>query len=157
MTEIELYGTKLIEAMQDKNPILMLRRIMYNANAAMAVACGNSFLSEAAKLYTKISTQKPIITSATESKRIERVLSYMCLQRLAELYKHTQAYRSGNLTEACNLVGAMDKTTVTKLSSLSKFVKESIEPLMCAYLRADKHANKQHILREMLIILDKVK
>jgi len=40
--------------------------------------------------------------------------------------------------------------------SLSKFVKENVEPLLCAYMRTNKRANKQHILREMLTILDKV-
>src|SRR5574344_535650 len=98
MTEIELYGTKLIEAMQDRNPVLMLLRIRNNASSTIALACANSFLSEAAILHTKITTVKPIITSATESKRVERVLSYMCLHKLAELYKHTHAYRTGILT-----------------------------------------------------------
>ena len=156
MTEIELYGTKLIEAMQDRNPVLMLRRIRNNASSAVALACANSLLSEAAILHTKITTVKPIITSATESKRVERVLSYMCLQKLAELYKHTHVYRTGILTEACTVTGTLDKLSIAKLMSLSKFVKESVEPLLCAYLRADKRANKQHILREMLTILDKV-
>lgn len=156
MTEIELYGTKLIEAMQDKNPVLMLRRIKNNASSAIALACANSFLSEAAILYTKIATIKPIITSATESKRVERVLSYMCLQKLAELYKHTHVYRTGMLTETCVVKGTLDKTSITKLLSLSKFVKERVEPLLCAYLRTNKRVNKQHILREMLTILDKV-
>lgn len=156
MTEIELYGVKLIEAMQDKNPVLMLRRIRNNACAATALACANSFLSEASKLHTKISVTKPILTSATESKRVERVLSYLCLEKLAELYKHTYVYRNGQLTENCKVVGTLDKTSINKLLSLSKFVKEQIEPLMCAYMRASTRCNKQHILREMLTILDKV-
>lgn len=156
MTEIELYGNKLIEAMQDKNPVLMLRRIRNNACAATAVALANSFLTEAAKLNTHLSVTKPIITSATESRRIERVLSYLCLQKLSELYKHTYSYKHGQLNETCVVIGKLDETSSRKLLSLSNFIKEHVEPLLCAYMRASTRCNKQHILREMLTVLDKV-
>lgn len=156
MTEIELYGSKLIEAMQDDNPVMMLRRLRNNASAAVALAVANSYLTEAEKFNTNLSVSNHVITTAVESKKIERSLSYMCLRKLEELYKHTYAYKTGRLDEQCKVVEHLDKLSGQKLISLSKYITEHVEPLMRALLRANKRYNKQHIMREMLEVLNKV-
>lgn len=156
MTEIELYGTKLIEAMQDANPVMMLRRIRNNASAAVALAIANSYLTEAEKLNTDLSVSNHVITTAVESKKIERSLSFMCLRKLEELYKYTYAYKTGHLDEQCKVTEPLDKISSQKLTSLSKYITENVEPLMRALLRTNKRYNKQHIMREMLQVLNKV-
>ena len=156
MTEIELYGNKLVEAMQDDNPVMMLRRLRNNASAAVALAVANSYLTEAAKFNTDLSVSNHVITTAVESKKIERGLSYMCLCKLEELYKHTYAYKTGRLDEQCKVVEPLDKISVQKLTALSKYITEHVEPLMRALLRSTKRYNRQHIMREMLEVLSKV-
>lgn len=156
MTEIELYGNKLVEAMQDANPVMMLRRIRNNASAAVALAVANSYLTEAEKFNTDLSVSNHVITTAVESKRIERSLSYMCLCKLEELFKQTYAYKTGRLDEQCRVVETLDKLSIQKLNALSKYITEHVEPLMKALLRANKRYNKQHIMREMLQVLNKV-
>jgi len=156
MTELELYGQKLLEAMQDKNPVMMLRRIRNNASAAIALAIANAYLTEAERFNTNLSVSNHVITTAVESSKIERSLSFMCLKKLAEMYKHTYAYRSGKLDEHCKTIEHLDKLSCQKLQVLSKFISEHITPLMEALLRAGRRMNKQHIMREMLKELSKV-
>lgn len=156
MTELELYGQKLLEAMQDKNPVMMLRRIRNNASAAIALAVANAYLTEAERFNTSLSVSNRVITTATESSKIERSLSFMCLKKLAEMYKHTYAYKSGKLDEHCKTVEQLDKLSCQKLQVLSKFMSEHVTPLMEALLRSSRRMNKQHIMREMLKELSKV-
>lgn len=156
MTELELYGQKLLEAMQDKNPVMMLRRIRNNASAAIALAVANAYLTEAERFNTSLSVSNRVITTAVESSKIERSLSFMCLKKLAEMYKHTYAYKSGKLDEHCKTVEHLDKLSCQKLQVLSKFMSEHVTPLMEALLRSSRRMNKQHIMREMLKELSKV-
>lgn len=156
MTELELYGQKLLEAMQDKNPVMMLRRIRNNASAAIALAVANAYLTEAERFNTSLSVSNRVITTAVESSKIERSLSFMCLKKLAEMYKHTNAYKSGKLDEHCKTVEHLDKLSCQRLQVLSKFVSERVTPLMEALLRSSRRMNKQHVMREMLKELNKV-
>lgn len=156
MTELELYGQKLLEAMQDNNPVMMLRRIRNNASAAIALAIANKYLTEAECLNTSLSISNRVITTATESSKIERSLSFMCLKKLAELYKHTYAYKTGKLDEHCKTVERLDRLSCQKLQVLSKFISEHMTPLMEALLRSSRRMNKQHIMREMLKELSRV-
>ena len=80
----------------------------------------------------------------------------MCLCKLEELYKHTYAYKTGRLDEQCKVVEPLDKISVQKLTALSKYITEHVEPLMRALLRSTKRYNRQHIMREMLEVLSKV-
>lgn len=156
MTELELYGQKLLEAMQDKNPVMMLRRIRNNASAAIALACANDYLSEAERFNTSLSVSNCVITTAVESNKIERSLSFMCLKKLAEMFKHAHAYKVGKLDEHCKTTEHLDKISCQKLQILSSFVSEHIVPLIEALLRSNRRMNKQHIMREMLKELSKV-
>lgn len=156
MTELELYGQKLLEALQDKNPVMMLRRVRNNASAAIALAVANKYLTEAERFNTSLSVSNRVITTATESSKIERSLSFMCLKKLAEMFKHTYAFRTGKLDEHCKTTQYLDKLSCQKLQVLSEFVTEHIVPLMEALLRSSRRMNKQHIMREMLKELSKV-
>lgn len=156
MTELELYGQKLLEALQDKNPVMMLRRVRNNASAAMALAVANKYLTEAERFNTSLSVSNRVITTATESSKIERSLSFMCLKKLAEMFKHTYAFRTGKLDEHCKTTQYLDKLSCQKLQVLSEFVTEHVVPLMEALLRSGRRMNKQHIMREMLKELSKV-
>lgn len=156
MTELELYGQKLLEAMQDKNSVMMLRRIRNNASAAIALAFANDYLTEAERFNTNLSVSDKVITTAVESSKIERSLSFMCLKKLAELYKHTYAYRTGKLDEYCKTTEHLDKLSCQKLQVLSNFMLDHIVPLMEALLRSSRRMNKQHVMREMLRELSKV-
>lgn len=156
MTELELYGQKLLEAMQDKNPVMMLRRIRNNASAAIALAFANDYLTEAERFNTSLSVSNRVITTAVESSKIERSLSFMCLKKLAEMFKRTYAYRSGKLDEHCKTTEQLDKLSIQKLQILSKYMTEHIAPLMEALLRSSRRMNKQHVMREMLRELSKV-
>lgn len=156
MTELELYGQKLLEAMQDKNPVMMLRRIRNNASAAIALAFANDYLTEAERFNTSLSVSDKVITTAVESSKIERSLSFMCLKKLAELYKHTYAYRSGKLDEHCKSIEHLDKLSCQKLQVLSSFMLEHVVPLMEALLRSSRRMNRQHVMREMFKELSKV-
>lgn len=156
MTELELYGQKLLEAMQDKNSVMMLCRIRNNASAAIALAFANDYLTEAERFNTNLSVSDKVITTAVESSKIERSLSFMCLKKLAELYKHTYAYRTGKLDEHCKTTEHLDKLSCQKLQVLSNFMLDHIVPLMEALLRSSRRMNKQHVMREMLRELSKV-
>lgn len=157
MTELELYSDKLISALTDTNPLMQLRRIRNNAVMATALAEAHSILTEADKFATKLATTNFVITSATESAVQERLLSYMCLQKLAELYKHTYAYKNGFLTETCTCAHPLDSIAKTKLNNLSRYLHEQIVPLMRAFKTADTRLVRQHIMRKMITALNQVK
>ncbi len=156
MTELELYSNKLIEALSDSNPLLLLRRVRNNASMAVALAEAHSILTEADKFATNIYVTNKIITSAFESKTQERLLSYMCLKKLSELYTKTYAYKHGFINETCDCVVKFDGLASKKLINLSKYLKTNVKPLICAIRINESRIVKQHIMRQMLAALDRV-
>lgn len=156
MTELEQYCTKLYNALTESNPLLMLRKTRNAALFGVTAAEANSILTEAAKYNTKLAVTNAVITSAVESNTQARILSYMCLKQLSALYRHTYAFRQGLINERCEVIEALDKSAQTKLTKLSKFLKENVAPLVHALNITESIMVKQHIMRKIINALDKV-
>lgn len=156
MTELATYCDKLIEAIQDKNPLLLLRRITINASTAVALAEAHSISKDIAVLQKNIDVNHPCITSATESQLMERVLSYLCLQKFAKLYENTYAYKNAMLTEHCTKTDKFDKIAAHRLLNLSNYLKKFALPLLQTF-QLSEGINSQYILRKLITVLDQVR
>lgn len=156
MIELEQYSTKLYNAILETNPLQMLSRLRNIALFGTAIAEANSILTEADKYNTKLAVNNIVLTSANESTIQARILSYMCLKQLSELHRHTYAFRHGLINEQCEAIGNFDATAKTKLSKLSKFLKENVAPLIHALIVTESVMVKQHVMRKIINVLDKV-
>lgn len=156
MTELEQYCKRLYNAMMETNPLLMLRKIKNTALLAATTAEANSILTEADKFNTNIIVTNKIVTSADESITQARILSYMCLQKLSEIHKCTYAYKHGLLNEHCDIVSKLDKQSIHKLHNLSVYLKENVAPFIHALTITNSNIVKQHVMRKIIMALDKV-
>lgn len=156
MFELEQYSTKLYNAILETNPLQMLFQLRNIALFGATTAEANSILTEADKYNTNLVVNNTILTSATESTVQARILSYMCLKQLAELYSHTYAFRHGLINEHCEIIGKFNTIAKTKLLKLSKFLKENVAPLIHALSITESIIVKQHIMRKIIKTLDKV-
>lgn len=156
MIELEQYSTKLYNAMLETNPLQMLFQIRNIALFGTTTAEANSILTEADKYNTKLAVNNTVLTSANESIVQARLLSYVCLKQLSELHRHTYAFRHGLINEQCETIGNLDTTAKIKLSKLSKFLKENVAPLIHALHVTESIIVKQHVMRKIINIMDKV-
>lgn len=160
MTELELYQKKLIEALCDKEPIMLLRRIRNNATSAVALAEANSILTESDKLLTTLKMTDTVLTSASKSTKISRALSYICLKEFANIYKYTTAYTTGLIDESCKLtrnVLTTDKDAIKRLRNLSEYLRQNVLPLLTIINESTTQVVKQHAMRQIIFALDKIK
>lgn len=160
MTELELYLDKLVEALQDKDPLMLLRRVRNNAVSAVALAEANSVLTESDKLLRDISVNNSVLTSADASSRINRALSFICLKELSNLYKNTTAYANGLIDNHCRYSRTPtteDKQAIVKLHNLSEYLKQNVLPLLLNINEAKSLSSKQHMIRNVIMSLDKIK
>lgn len=160
MTELELYQKKLVEALCDNEPIMLLRRIRNNATAAIALAESNSILTESDKLLTSLKMSDAVLTSASKSATISRSLSYICLKEFASIYKYTTAYTSGLIDESCKLTRKVldtDKDAIRRLRNLSEYLKQNVLPLLTVINESAAQVVKQHAMRQIIFALDKIK
>jgi len=160
MTELELYLGRLIEALEDKDPLMLLRRVRNNAVSAVALAEANSILTDTDRLLRDISVSNKVLTSASASDRINRALSYICLKELSSLYKHTSAFTEGLINEQCKYARkpvAADKAAIVKLHNLSEYLKRDVLPMLKNVNENNSLAAKQHAIRKVITALDKIK